>query len=128
MSRRKSVFVEGLDHGDNPIPLGSRIESVFASGGISGKDVQAGTLPESAEDQCRNMFANVERVMAAAGGTPDDIISMKIYVTNRDVRPVINEHWVAMFPDDATRPARHVLVAELLPRVHLNCEVLAVIS
>jgi hypothetical protein len=33
-----------------------------------------------------------------------------------------------MFPGEAARPARHVLVAELLPRVHLNCEVLAVIS
>ena len=53
------------------------------------------------------MFANVRRVMDAAGGSADDIIKMNVWITDRALRPIINKYWVEMFPDPHSRPARH---------------------
>ena len=55
------------------------------------------------------MFANVRRVIEAAGGTPDDIVKMTVWITDRALRPIMNKHWVEMFPDPHSRPARHTV-------------------
>jgi enamine deaminase RidA (YjgF/YER057c/UK114 family) len=38
---------------------------------------------EDLDAQCRQMFANVRRVIEAAGGTPDDIVKMTVWITDR---------------------------------------------
>jgi enamine deaminase RidA (YjgF/YER057c/UK114 family) len=38
--------------------------------------------PGDAEAQARQLYANMERVLAAAGGTFDDIVSATVYLTN----------------------------------------------
>ena len=55
------------------------------------------------------MFDNVRRVIEAAGGTPDDIVKMTVWITDRALRPTINKYWVEMFPDPHSRPARHTV-------------------
>lgn len=128
MSRRKSIEIDGVSHGNNPIPLGCRIDRFFISGGISGHDPMGGTMPDSLNEQCANMFRNVRLALEAAGGSPDDVLSMRVYVTDRAARPAINKEWLEMFPDPQARPARHTLKIDLPEGMLVNCEIFAVIA
>ena len=126
MSTRRSIEVEGLHHSGQPIPLASRIGNVLLSSGIVGMNAETGTIPEHVEEQCTLLFANVGYVMAAAGGSPKDIIKMTFFVKDRSARDAINREWLAMFPDAASRPARHTVTADLPSQLLVQCEVYAV--
>ena len=75
------------------------------------------------------MFDNVRRVITTAGGTPDDIVKMTVWITDRALRPVLNKHWVEMFPDPASRPARHTVASgDFTPPMQIQCDLLAVVE
>lgn len=128
MSRRVSIEVPELGHGQNPIPVATMIGNLLFTGGISGVDVSAGRLPEDAEAQCAHMFTNVRRVLDAAGATPEDVAKMTVFARDRSLREVLNREWVKMFPDPHSRPVRHLLVADLQPPMLVQCEIIAVLS
>ncbi|MGH7082971.1 MAG: RidA family protein [Acetobacteraceae bacterium] len=128
MSKRRSIEVEGFSHGKTPIPAGSRIVNFVVSGGIMGIDTATGKMCEGLEAQCAAMFANVRRFMEAAGGSPDDIIKMTLWVHDRSARTIIDPHWTTMCPDAMARPARHTLVYQLPDPMLVQCEVLAVLE
>ena len=65
MEQRRSIDVAGAKH-VNPIPSASRRGPFVASGAISGADPETGKVPDDLDEQCRLMFENVRRVMAAA--------------------------------------------------------------
>src|SRR5215831_13519326 len=106
MEKRRSINVAGASH-TNPIPSASRRGPFVVSGAISGADPASGKVPDDLDAQCRQMFANVHRVIEAAGGTPDDSVKMTVLITDRALRPVLNKHWVEMFPDAGLKEARH---------------------
>jgi 2-iminobutanoate/2-iminopropanoate deaminase len=74
MDKRRSIEVSGVKH-LNPIPAASRKGPFVVSGAISGADPESGTVPADLDAQCAAMFANVRRLIEAAGGSPDDISS-----------------------------------------------------
>ena len=128
MEKRRSIDVPGAKH-VNPIPSASRRGPFLVTGAISGADPQSGQVPADLDAQCRQMFANVRRVMEAAGGTPDDIIKMNVWITDRALRPILNKHWVEMFPDPHSRPARHTATStDLTPPTQVQCDLLAVLG
>ncbi len=115
MSKRTSIEVKGLEH-VNPIPNASRIGPFVVSGGIFGKDPETGKVPDGIDAQCQQMFVNVGKVLAAAGAKPDDIIKMSFWLKDMAHRPHMNKHWVEMFPDDHSRPARHTFLLLICAR------------
>lgn len=125
MSSRSSVEVEGLHHGGQPIPVASRVGPLLVSGGIAGLDPATGELAADPREQVRLVFAHTRSVLSAAGADPDTVAKMTFYVVDRSLRDAINEEWVAMFPDPASRPARHTLVQPLPPGMLVQCEILA---
>jgi 2-iminobutanoate/2-iminopropanoate deaminase len=128
MSKRKSFDVEGLGHA-NPIPAVCRIGNLVATGGISGTDVKTGKMPEDAASQCALMFANLRTILAAAGATPEDVIRVTVWIKQPEVRAEVNKHWVEMFPDPHSRPARHTMFYDQFARGMLvQCEAWAVIE
>lgn len=123
---RRSVEVPGLGHGTHPIPTAAQVGPLLVSGGISGVDRSTGELPADAPSQVAHAFANAEAVVAAAGGSLDDIAKLTVYVASKEVRPLLNAEWTTRFPDPLSRPARHVLVYDSLPAgMHLQCELVA---
>jgi 2-iminobutanoate/2-iminopropanoate deaminase len=67
--------------------------------------------------------------MDTAGGSPDDIIKMTVWITDRALRPILNKHWVEMFPDPDSRPARHTVTStDLAPPMQIQCDLLAVLD
>ena len=97
------------------------------SGAIFGLDPATRRLAEGAERQCELMFATAARVLEAGGARWDDVIKMNFWVEPGLSRDLVNAAWVRLFPDAASRPARHVVVNEHLPKgMHLQCDLMAV--
>jgi 2-iminobutanoate/2-iminopropanoate deaminase len=124
---RRSIEVPGLRH-SAPIPQAAVVGNLLVSGGISPIDPETGATPEGTEEQVALVFANVRRVLAAAGGTPDDVVKFTVFVQDRAIRPVVDKYWVEMFPDAASRPARHTLRYELQGGMQLQLEIMAVLG
>jgi len=75
------------------------------------------------------MFENVRRVIGAAGGSPEDIVKMTVWITDRALRPILNKHWIEMFPDANSRPARHTVTSrDFMPPMQIQCDLLAVLD
>ena len=125
---RRSIEVPGLRHGALPIPQASVVGNLLVSGGINPVDPETGATPDGTDEQVAMAFANVRRVLAAAGGTPGDIVKCTVFVQDRAIRPVIDKYWVEMFPDEASRPARHTLRTDLQGRTQLQLEIMAVLG
>jgi enamine deaminase RidA (YjgF/YER057c/UK114 family) len=112
MAKRRSISVPGLHHGKAPIPLASQVGPLLVSGGLLGMDPATGEIPSDLASQCTLVFANMQRVMDAAGGDTGDIVKMTVWVRDRSARALLNGPWEAMFPDPDSRPARHTFVYE----------------
>jgi len=129
VSRRKSIEVEGFNHGTLPIPAASRVGNIVVTGGIYGLDPATGKLPDDVGQQGTLMFANLARIIEAAGATLDDIVKMTFWVKVPEARAVINAGWLSAFPDPASRPARHTLQNDHLPaNMLVQCDAMAVLG
>jgi 2-iminobutanoate/2-iminopropanoate deaminase len=124
---RRSIEVPGLRHGA-PIPQASVVGNLLVSGGISPVDPETGAIPDGTDEQVAIAFANVRRVLAAAGGSPEDVVKCTVFVPDKAIRPVVDKYWVEMFPDAASRPARHTLRSDLQGGMQLQLEIMAVLG
>ncbi|QJY49396.1 RidA family protein [Pseudonocardia broussonetiae] len=125
---RRSIDVPGLHHGGLPIPAASVVGNVLVSGGISPLDPDSGTVPPEVDRQVGLVFANARRILDAAGGSPDDVVKCTVFVRDKAIRPVVDEHWLRMFPDAASRPARHTLRTDLADPLQIQLEITAVLG
>lgn len=125
---RRSIDVPGLHHGGLPVPQACVVGTLLCSSGISPLDPATGTVPGTAEEQVELAFANVRRVLDAAGGRPDDVAKCTVFVCDKAIRPIVDEHWRRMFPDEHSRPARHMLRTDLADPLHLQLEIIAVLG
>ena len=128
MPKRRNIHIDGLEH-SNPIPLATKIGPFLVSGGIPGRDPATGKTGPDFDSQVVLMFANIRRVMAAAGGTTDDILKVSVWMNSGQSNKTLNDEWLAMFPDAESRPARHTFVYDDLPLDYqIQCEIQAVIG
>ncbi len=126
---RRSITIPGFQHGQQPIPAASLVGNILMTGGIHGLDPATGKMAEAVEDQARIAFQHLANILAAAGGTFDDVVRMTFYVKAPEARPAINVEWLKAFPDAASRPARHTINYEQLPAGALfQCDCFAVIT
>jgi enamine deaminase RidA (YjgF/YER057c/UK114 family) len=121
-----SIRVPGFTHA-NPVPAASRIGPFVASGALTGRDPATGAMPPGLAAQCANAFGHVRALLAAAGGTPDDILKLTVRLADPADREALNREWLAMFPDPRRRPARQVLAASLGGGALVHCDLLAVV-
>jgi 2-iminobutanoate/2-iminopropanoate deaminase len=128
VSRRRSFEVPGLQH-ENPIPMGCIIGPFMMSSGIFGMEPGTRKTPPDIESQCKLMFANVRRVMEAAGGSVEDIIKMVVWAKDKAFKEAVNKEWLTMFPDPHCRPARHtMLYSGFSGDTLVQCEIIAVLG
>ena len=122
---RREVRVEGIappiSHYADAVVAGdtlyvSGIVPVDASGAVVGDDVVA---------QARQVFAIMERVLAAAAATPADVVKVTVYLLDIDDRPLINPVRQEFFGD--TRPASTLVEVSRLavPGARLEIEAIA---
>jgi 2-iminobutanoate/2-iminopropanoate deaminase len=115
-----------MEHGA-PIPNGVVIGNMIFSSAISGKDAKTGVLSTEPDEQAEAMFRNLKLFMEKAGGTPQDIAHMTVFLKEEQYRDSVNKAWLKMFPDEHDRPARHALKAELRGQILFQIEVIAVL-
>ena len=113
LTRRETISVPGLKHGDLPIPVATKIDNFVFSSGIHPLDINSGTIPEDPAHQVKLVFQHAETIVETAGGTAEDIALMTFSITDDTIRPLVNDEWVRMFPDPASWPARNSYITDL---------------
>lgn len=122
MTNRRSVDGENPRH-VHPVPNASRIGPLIMSSIISGVDATTKKLPETMEEQVANIFSHIRHDVEAAGASVDDIIKISFWIKDPvKHRALLNPHWLAMFPNAESRPAREALPLppESESRLHAN--------
>lgn len=102
----------------------SNVRQLWISGQV-GWNENAEIVGDDPHEQAIAAFDNIGRILAAAGGTWEDVVVMRIYATSEEawmaVREV-RERYLAQ-----PRPASTMVVVSRLvdPRLHLEIEVMA---
>src|SRR5437867_12513982 len=104
MAQRKSLHIEGMEHGA-PIPNGVVIGNMDFSSAISGKDAKTGLCSSDPDEQAEAMLRNPRLFMDAAGGTPDNIAHMTVFPNAEKYRDAGTTARLKMLPDEHDRPA-----------------------
>ncbi len=99
---------------------------VFSSG-IMGRDTANDRVPEDPDEQAAALFQNIRTFMQNAGGGPEHIAYMKVYLKDEQHREAVNKEWIKMFPDEHSRPARHSLPAPIRGGYLFQVELIAVL-
>ena len=74
------------------------------------------------------MFANIPRIMEAAGGSIDDIVKLAVWLKGDD-KTHLNKEWLLMFPHQDSQPDRQTFQNQDLPQNYLiQCEITAVLE
>lgn len=117
---RLSVEIPGLAHRD-PLPMAVRVGSYLFSSVISPQ------LPggDRAQDLVGQLFKNMLQVVSAAGGGPEHIANVWVYLGQWDLLPEIVTVWTETFPNDASRPTRKTFS---YPETDVQLQVEAVIG
>jgi len=128
MAKRQSVDGKHPRH-ENPIPNASRIGNIVMSSVIGGSNPGTRDLPAALEQQVANVFGYIRHDIEAAGGGVDDILKITFWVKDpASQRAALNAEWIKMFPDAASRPARHTLTLPPDSRALVQADFIAVIS
>lgn len=80
---------------------------VFVSA-LFGTTVEEGKIPDTPRAEAEQLFANLKAVLAAAGGTLENVVQVTITMRAlQQDRPTFNEVWREQFGDH--RPARSAI-------------------
>jgi enamine deaminase RidA (YjgF/YER057c/UK114 family) len=106
------INLKGLEHPEGS-PNACKIGPLLVSGAIYGKDPETGKMPDSVDEQARNAFLNMKRILAVAGMGVDDVAKLTIYVRSDDYAGAARKAWAECFPDPQRRPTRRTLEAKI---------------
>jgi 2-iminobutanoate/2-iminopropanoate deaminase len=123
---RRSIQAPDIPEHKNPIPAASRVGNMLFSSAVGGEDPETHGLPDDKETQIANVFKTIRAIMREAGGSPENIGKVSVYVADQDDRKLINPHWLEMFPDENSRPVRHTIEKKLPAGRYIQVEFIAV--
>lgn len=127
MATRQRISGPDIPEHANPFPACVKIGNMIFSAAISGQDPETHEIPEDEESQIENAFQIMRNILRAAGGSTDNVAKVVVYVADRSIRPKVNPHWLAMFPDENDRPVRHMVPSDMPPGKHIQLEFIAVL-
>jgi 2-iminobutanoate/2-iminopropanoate deaminase len=119
------INVDGLGHSTQPIPLAARRGPLLVSGTISGRDRASGQRPDSALDEIRTAFANLQAVVSASGMDLDAVVKVDVALSDPALRTEVNQVWLELFPSADDRPARHTKSGDLPGDLRIQLSVMA---
>jgi enamine deaminase RidA (YjgF/YER057c/UK114 family) len=93
-----------------------------------GQDLATGELPDDPKRQTELMFQHVRTLLEQAGGGPESIAKMTVWLKDNAYRELVNAEWLKMFPDEHDRPARHTFLQDLQRGMLVQCEIVAVLE
>ena len=125
MAHRESMHIPGLVRHKNPISHCTRVGNMLFSGAIVGYD-KDGALPDAFDAQVANAFANMQVLVEGAGFELGEVGKVTVLLKDTSDRSAVNREWLAMFPEDHDRPARHAVKADFDGKVLVQLEIIAV--
>lgn len=117
-----------IDNENMPAPLGPYSHAVAASGelvfisGQPGIDAN-GDVPGQFEEQARNAFENLSRVVAAAGLEMTDVVKTTVYLADASQFSVLNLLFGEYFP--TSPPTRATPIVQLPKGLLISIEAVA---
>ena len=130
--RAKRIVSKDYGHPKSTFTQACEVEAsgrmLFFSG-ITARDAQANVVaPGDIEGQCRQVFANIQRILAAAGADIEDVVKTNAYVTRSEYMEVYRRIKVEVF-GDAGPPGTVVQVVALYDPLQLiEIELVAVVN
>ena len=125
---RRSIHTAELPEHKNPIPQASIVRGVLVSSVISGIDLKTGVYEPDKLAQFKLAFSYLPKLMKAANGTLEDIVKVELYFSDKGDRGLANPHWLELFPDENSRPARHAHAASLPEGCYLQIQITAILE
>jgi len=122
----ESIHIPGMDH-KSPIPAGAKVGNIVMSSPIAGRELVTDRLPENPDEQAVVLFNNIRAFVKAAGGTPENILRITVFLKDIKYRENVNKEWIKMFPDENRRPSRHAIVSDPRGAGLFQVEVIAVL-
>jgi 2-iminobutanoate/2-iminopropanoate deaminase len=124
---RSNFEVPGVGHHD-PIPMASRVGSLFQSSGIYGVNPADGKVVEGMEKQTDMVQLITRGVLEQAGGTVDDISALTVMVQDFKNVPYFRERLQELFPDPKNAPALHFVNYRMPEKWHVQFHVTAMLD
>ena len=128
MARREVVEVTNAPkHGDNPIPVCTKLGNLILPSVISGRDPNQAEQSDDPEKQIAQAFINMKNIIEAAGGKTENIGKITVYISDIKYRKLVNKEWEKMFPVENDRPSRHVIDMSLRGKTVIQLDVIAML-
>lgn len=104
-------------------PHARRVGGLLFLSGIGPRPAGGGAIPEGIEAQCHAVFANVRRVLEAAGSGWERLVDVTVFLTDIPADfTTFNRLWAEYFPVDP--PCRTTVEVSRLPTpisIELKC-------
>lgn len=114
---KKIITPNGLKPGTN-WSYGVMTDGTLYVSGMGAEDAN-GKVPPTFEGEVQQSLDNIDAVLKAAGMTRADVVSVQVYITDRDSFEKMNKVYTSFFKDP--RPARTtVIVAGLVGDGHVE--------
>lgn len=117
---------------DGPTPVSHYCHAVRVGdqiwlSGMTGRSA-AGEIPEDVVDQFGVAMANMDHALRTAGGAPENIVKVTIYLTDIVDRPKINPQRIKYFGEDLPASTLVEVSALVDPRLKVEIEAVAVLA
>lgn len=128
MTDKTAVHTESAPAPAHTFPQGVRKGPLLQVSGQGPVDPQTGTYvyPGDVKAQTQRTLTNVRAILTAGGADLDDVIMLRVYLTNRDDFPAMNEaytEFVEAHCSEGTPPPCRTTVMTGLPREEMLVEI-----
>lgn len=117
--REKTMANEAVSTENAPAALGPYSQAIKAGGfvftaGMVPIDPKTGKMPDSIEDQTKQVIENVTAVLKASGAEPKDIVRTTVYLTDMGTFDVVNGIYSMIV--DKPYPSRVCIQVSKIPK------------
>ena len=111
----RALSPRNVPHHKNPIPAAAMHRGILMSSAVSGADAETGAYSDNSGRQIELAFKHFLSILKEGGADAQDVVKVDFYFGDLGDRPMVNKHWLELYPDSASRPARHSYVASQMP-------------
>jgi enamine deaminase RidA (YjgF/YER057c/UK114 family) len=101
---RKEIIQVAMAATNPNLSLATRFGELVFVAGQTGRHPDTGELGRDVREQTRNVLERIKRILAAAGTSLDNVLTVTTHLTKREDLAAYNEEYAKHFP--ANKPAR----------------------
>jgi 2-iminobutanoate/2-iminopropanoate deaminase len=115
-----------LDAARSSLPVGASIGGLVVIPLLGPIDPETGAIAgDDMESQLRAVLQNMDRVLAAAGSTKQDVARVTTFMRQTSDRASLNKVYREWYPNEDERPPNKYLPASLPEGIHVRAQVIA---